>query len=63
MTMMEMMWGMISMFCLIGIGFLLGIGGAYAKYLNASTNMITDLSKALKPLLEIYEKMLKDETE
>lgn len=57
----EMIWGIISMFCLVGIGFIVGFSGAYAKYLNACTKMITDMSEAMKPFLEAYQKMMKDE--
>lgn len=51
----EMIWGMISMFCLIGIGFILGMTGAYAKYLNASAKMIERMDKLMDEFMELYK--------
>lgn len=57
----EMIWGIISMISLVGIGFVFGVAGAYAKYLGACTKMISEMGDAMKPLLEMYRKMMKDE--
>ena len=54
----EMIWGMISVFCLIGMGFILGMSGAYSRYLNASAKMIDKMDKVMDEFMEIYKHMI-----
>ena len=54
----EMIWGMISVFCLLGMGFVIGFSGAYSRYLNASAKMIEKMDKIMDECMEIYKHMI-----
>ena len=58
MTTIEMMWGLIAIFCVFGMGFIVGITGTYSKYLDASTKMIQNMDKWMNDGMEITKKIV-----
>ena len=57
----ELIWNLVSVLSVFGIGFIFGIAGPYARYLNASAKFMENATKWTNEMMDLSKKVVEKE--